>query len=195
MPVEIASILRDTQSKTAFETFPSRLKKHVINKKGETLAASEEGHTEEITTGSSTKRVNLAIHHKKQGFIADTESFLSSDPNAEEKIASRDVLVALERGLFLSKPKLDVKTVVGNLIQEAANSEEKKEPASGCMPRIKHRLNERCITLATRELEAGHPLAALTHLEKMKGITREYKKQLEGVKEDVSHETISTPKI
>ena len=195
MPTEMASILRNMQSKTAFYSLPDRFKNHIINKKGESLVASEQRHTEVIEIEGEKKAVNCAIEHKRRGFVEDTVSYLTSTPDATFQVEVRNVLVALDRRQFA--PSIHLSSTVGSLFNEAQLLHKDNKEKKPLLLLIKNIKNTTIIKKASQELKQGHYQEALTTLEHMRAKTAEYKKEIQKTRDVIieSNNEVSFSKI
>ncbi|MGV3740102.1 MAG: hypothetical protein ACO1N3_02265 [Gammaproteobacteria bacterium] len=175
MPTEMSFIYRGTQSKESFQSLPSELHQQTINKKGETLAEAETKHTKKIKIKDKIKLSNQVMQYKKQGYIDDVTQAMN-DQKFLGKIPERDVLTALHSGTFLAKRTFDNVTIARNLIAEAGKIEQSK--AWSLMNITQKFRNRSKLAKAERALNAGNPIEAIQYLEKMRGITDDYKQYL-----------------
>lgn len=187
IPIELASIYRNTQSKTSFSALSKELRSHTINKKGEKLADSEKRHTEVI----DKKPVNRAIYHKKDGFRQDVGECLCSDGFVEE-VAQREALAALESGTFLSTPSIDPIEIVTYIIQKAKELEKIRTAHKNITRFFSHRSNINLIHKAEKELHGGDPKTAISILERLDGLSPVFMASLITARENIQEMSVST---
>ncbi|HHT0595053.1 TPA: hypothetical protein ACTXXA_003701 [Legionella anisa] len=180
MPIQMAALYRDMQSKVAFASLPPILTKRIVNKKGQTLIASEKQHTEYRLHDGVIKPTNCSIRHKKKGFVDDTQQFLVSDNMVIQKIENCDALIALERRKFSAK--IHSASIVEDLIDEAQRDQKGQGRNKPISHLLQKRKNTKHIKLASKELHCGNPEKALSHLEEIRGSTEKYKAKLSEVK-------------
>lgn len=182
MPNDFAFLYRNTQSKTAFESLPNDLKEQMINIKGQTLAQSEEVHTETITVYGNTKSHNQAIHHKKQGFIRDANRFFARERD-EKKVENRDVLKALDSGSFLQNDDFNKSEVVNSMIEKAKAAHGAKPMRS--LSAIYHHLRDGyLLKKAKTYLLSNQTNKALENLGKLSCMTTIFKSQLRQINQN-----------
>ncbi|CDZ77768.1 hypothetical protein BN59_02058 [Legionella massiliensis] len=183
IPPEFAFVYRGTQSKESFASLPETLYQQEVNKKGENLASAEAKHTKPVEVKGVTKLRNLAIQHKRDGFIQDVREAMLSQPGFLKKVQDRDALTAIAKGSLAAQRKFIQPSVTANLIREAQSIMENKTPngLSGKYNRLCDRYH---FFQSARDLEKGKIPEAIGHLSAVSCLTENHKNRLTTIQKE-----------